>query len=33
MSAARAPEGARPLRLRWGDEQPVQRAILGEVSQ
>jgi len=33
MSAARPPEGARPLRLRRGEEQPAQRAILGEVTQ
>ena len=31
MSAARPPEGTRPLRLRRGEEQPAQRAILGEV--
>jgi hypothetical protein len=33
MSAARPPEGARPLRLRRGEEQPAMRAILGEVPQ
>jgi hypothetical protein len=33
MSAARPPEGARPLRLRGGEEQPAKRAILGEDSQ
>jgi len=27
MSAARPPEGACPLRLRRGEEQPAQRAI------
>jgi hypothetical protein len=30
MSAARPPEGARPLRLRRGEEQAAQRTILGE---
>ena len=30
MSAARPPEGARPFRLRRGEEQTAQRAILGE---
>jgi hypothetical protein len=33
MSAARPPEGARPLHLWRGEEQPAQRAILGEVTQ
>ncbi len=33
MSAARPPEGGGPLRLRRGEEQPAQRAILGEVLQ
>jgi hypothetical protein len=33
MSAARPPEGARPLRLRRGEEQAAQRTILGEVIQ
>ncbi len=33
MSAARPPEGARPLRLRRGEEKTAQRAILGEVNQ
>jgi hypothetical protein len=31
MSAARPPEGARPLRLRRGEEHHAKRAILGEV--
>ena len=31
MPAARPPEGGRPLRLRRGEEQPAQQAILGEV--
>jgi hypothetical protein len=30
MSAARPPEGARPLRLRWGEEMAAKRTILGE---
>ncbi len=30
MSAARPPEGARPLRLRRGEEQSTQWTILGE---
>lgn len=29
---ARPPEGARPLRLRSGEEQLAERAILGEAS-
>jgi len=32
MRAARPPEGARPLRLRRGEEKAAKRAILGEVS-
>jgi hypothetical protein len=31
MSAARPPEGARPLRLRRGEAQAAQRTSLGEV--
>ena len=30
MSAARPPEGARPLRLRRGEAQAAQQASLGE---
>jgi hypothetical protein len=30
-SAARTPEGARPLRLRSGEEKAAQRTSLGEV--
>jgi hypothetical protein len=30
--AARPPEGARPLRLRRGEEQVAKQTILGEVS-
>jgi hypothetical protein len=30
MSAARPPEGARPLRVRRGEEQSAQWTILGE---
>jgi hypothetical protein len=33
MSAARPPEGARPLRLRRGEAQAAQRTSLGEVTQ
>jgi hypothetical protein len=33
MSAARPSEGARPLRLRRGEEQTAKQAILGEVIQ
>jgi len=33
MSAARPPEGARPLRLRRGEAQAAQRASLGEASE
>jgi hypothetical protein len=33
MSAARPPEGARPLRLRRGEESPRSGRILGEVIQ
>jgi hypothetical protein len=31
MSAARPPEGARPLRLRKGEAQAAQRTRLGQV--